>query len=103
MGMAGGFSIDTCTLRGAAPRFGDEATRLATALATLRARLDACGMPWGDDKAGQGFAVQYLPHRPDIENALDVLALGLVSINEALCTMADNHDGADHVGTIANP
>lgn len=100
--MADGFWIHAGALNGVAPRFSDEACRLLAALATLRSRLDACGMPWGDDEAGQVFAAHYLPHRPRIENALCVLAGRLASVDEALSAMAEHDDGADHVVTIAN-
>ncbi len=96
--MADGFAGQPEQLRAAAPRFTAEADRLASALATLRTRLDALGAPWGDDK--QGRTLKYEPNRPTVEHALDMLSQGLASIDACLTATADNHAACERASSI---
>ncbi|MGW0790180.1 hypothetical protein ACWD04_18490 [Streptomyces sp. NPDC002911] len=84
-------NISTQDLKKAAPTFQQQSTALANAAKALKESLDGLGSPWGDDEQGQKFGDAYNPKRRQIERAVEILVLGLKSINAAMTDMADGH------------
>ena len=78
-------------LKATAPHFHHQSVALAQALTKLKKGLGAAGSPWGDDDQGRQFHKVYGPNVKKIEQAAQILADGLASIEEAMVDMADGH------------
>jgi hypothetical protein len=87
--------LDVEALRAARPGVEALRGRVAAALASLSAVLDAEGPCWGYDEAGHAFGDAYRPAAGEVRAAFDRAATRLADVGSAVSRVAEVLDAAD--------